>query len=112
MGTVLIIPVLASALIALVTAIFAVRAFLMLRRTRAALRFRLSSEVAQLARRTTELEQGLAALDTRAQTLPIQISELQQNIDTLRILAKALGASLRQAQRVLSSANLRSSLAG
>ena len=111
MGTFLIVLVLASALVALVAAIFALRAGLKLRRTRAALRSHLRSEVARLAHRTTELEENLAALDVRAQALPVRILELQQNVATLRILASALGTSLRQAQRLLSSTGLRSSLA-
>src|SRR5215207_5470138 len=111
MGTLLIILVLASALVALVAAIFALQAGLKLRRTRAALRSRLSSEVARLVRRTTELEENLATLDTRAQALPVRISELQQNLATFRVLANALGTSLRQAQRLLSSTGLKSSLA-
>ncbi len=110
MGTFLIILVLASALAALVAASSALRAGLKLRRTRAALRSHLQSEVARLARRTTELEKNLAALDGRAQALPVRILELQQNLATLRILADALGTSLRQAQKLLSSTGLRSSL--
>ncbi len=110
MGTFLIILVLASALVALVAAISALRAGLKLRRTRAALRSHLQSEVARLARRTTELEKNLAALDVRAQALPVRIFELQQNLATLRILANALGTSLRQAQKLLSSTGLGSSL--
>ncbi len=110
MGTLLIILVLASALVALVAAASALRAGLKLRRTRAALRAHLSSEVARLAQRTTELEENLAALDARAQTLPVQVSELQQNLATLRVLANALGTSLRQAQRLLSPTGLKSFL--
>jgi len=112
MVTFLIILVLASALVALVTGIFSLRAYLGLRRTRTALRTHLSSEVARLAGRTTELEESLAALDARAQALPVRISELQQNLATLRVLTGALGTSLRQVQRVLSSTGLKSSLAG
>jgi septal ring factor EnvC (AmiA/AmiB activator) len=110
MGTFLIILVLASALVALVAAISALQSGLKLRRTRAALRSHLRSEVARLVRRTTELEKNLAALDVRAQALPVRIFELQQNLATLRILANALGASLTQAQKLLSFTSLRSSL--
>jgi chromosome segregation ATPase len=110
MGTFLTILVLASALVALVAAISALRSGLKLRRTRAALGPHLRSELARLARRTTELEKNLAALDLRAQALPVRIFELQQNLATLRILANALGTSLTQAQKLLSFANLRSSL--
>ena len=111
MGTLLIILVLASALVALIAAISALRAGLRLRRTRAALRSHLSFEVAQLARRTSEMEKSLTALDARAQALPVRISELQQNLAALRVLTDALGTSLRQAQRLLSSTGLKSSLA-
>ena len=111
MGTLLIILVLASALVAFVAAISALRAGLRLRRTRAALRTHLSSEVTRLARRTAEVEKSLAALDARAQALPVRISELQQNLATLRVLVNALGTSLRQAQRLLSYTGLKSSLA-
>ncbi len=110
MGTFLTILVLASALVALVAAISALRSGLKLRRTRAALGSHLRSELARLARRTTELEKNLAALDLRAQALPVRIFELQQNLATLRILANALGTSLTQAQKLLSFAGLRSSL--
>jgi septal ring factor EnvC (AmiA/AmiB activator) len=111
MGTLLIILVLVSAVLSLVAAVFALRAGLKLRRTRAALRSHLSSEVGRLARRTTELEEHLAALDARSQALPVQISELQQNLATLRVLTNALATSLRQAQSLLSSTGLKSSLA-
>jgi septal ring factor EnvC (AmiA/AmiB activator) len=111
MGTLLIILVLTSALVALIAAVFALRAGLRLRRTRAALRSHLYSEVARLARRTTDLEKNLAALDAQAQTLPVQISELQQNLATLRVLTNALSTSLRQAQKILSFTSLKSSLA-
>lgn len=112
MGTLLTILVLASALVALVAAVVALRAGLKLRRARATLRYHLLSEVARLANRATELEKNLAALDDRAQSLPVRVSELQQNLVTLRALASVLGTSLRQAQRILSSTGLNSSLAG
>ena len=111
MGTFPIMSALASAFVALVAALFALRGWLRLRRTRAALRYHLLSEVARLANRATEIEKNLAALDARAQALPIQVSELQQNLATLRILTNVLGTSLRQAQRILSSTGLKSSLA-
>jgi hypothetical protein len=110
MGTVLTILVLASALVAVVAAIFALSAGLRLRRTHAELRSHIFSEVARLARRTSELEDNLAAVDARAQALPVRISEIQQNLATLRILANLLGTSLRQVQAVLYSTNLKSSL--
>ena len=111
MGTVLIILVLASALVALTAATSALRVGLRLRRTRAALGSHLSSEVDQLARRATELERNLATLDARAQALPVQISELQQNLAALGVLTSTLGTSLHQAQRMLSFTGLKSSLA-
>ena len=110
MGTLLIILVFTSALVALIAAVFALRAGLRLRRTRAALRSHLYSEVPRLARRTTELEKNLAALDAQAQALPVQISELQQNLATLQVLTNALSTSLRQAQKILSFTSLKSSL--
>jgi hypothetical protein len=112
MGNFLTILVLASAFVAFATGISALRAGLRLRRTRLALRSHFYSEVAQLADRATELEESLAALDARAQLLPVRISELQQNLATLRVLTKALGVSLRQAQKALSSTGIKSSLAG
>ena len=111
MGTVLIILVFASALIALFTGISALRAGLKLHRTRIEVQSRLFSEVEQLAGRATELEAGVTALDARAQALPVRISELQQNLATLRILTGALGTSLRQAEKVLSTSGIKSSLA-
>ncbi|HLM77155.1 MAG TPA: hypothetical protein VK361_01990 [Rubrobacteraceae bacterium] len=111
MGTLLVILVFTSALVALVAATSALRAGLKLRRTRAVLSSHLSSKVAQLARRSTELEKNLAALDARVQAMPVRISELQQNLATLRLLTSTLSTSLRQAQRVLSLTGLKSSLA-
>ena len=102
MGTLFLILILAGAVLSLVTAIVALRAYLRLRRARAALNQRLTEEVADLARRTGELERGLADLDARAQQLPIRISELQQSLSTLRVLTEALATTLRQAQKVLS----------
>lgn len=110
MGTLLPILVLIGTLVALVTAILALQAWIRLRRTRAALRSHLSSEVAWLARRTTELEENFAILNTRSQALPVRITELQHNLATLRVLTNALGTSLQQAQRLLSSTSLSSSL--
>lgn len=111
MGTILTILVSGSALVALISAVSALRAGLKLRRTRIELRAHLSTEVSRLAGRATELEENLAALDARAQALPVRIAELQQNLATLRILTNALGTSLRQAQKILSSTGLKSSLA-
>ena len=111
MVTLLTIPVLVSALVALVTGISALRAGLRLRRTRAALRSHLYSEIDRLTHRATELEESLAALDARAQALPVRVSELQQNLAALRVLTNALGTSLRQAQKILSFLGPRSYLA-
>ncbi len=111
MGTFLIILVLVSAFLAFLTGISALRAGLRLRRTHLALRSHLYSEVVQLAGRSTELEKGLTALDARARALPVRISELQQDLATLRVLTNALGVSLHRAQKVLSSTGIKSSLA-
>jgi hypothetical protein len=111
MGTVLIILVFASALISLFAGISALRAGFRLHRTRIGVQFRLFSEVEQLAGRATELEANVTALDARAQALPVRISELQQNLATLRILTGALGTSLRQAEKLLSTSGIKSSLA-
>src|ERR671911_933445 len=107
MVTLLTIPVLVSALVALVTGISALRAGLRLRRTRAALRSHLYSEIDRLTHRSTELEESLAALDARAQAIPVRVSELQQNLAALRVLTSALGSSLRRSRRVLSSDDTR-----
>lgn len=111
MGTFLTILVLASASVALVAGIFALRAGLRLRRTHLALRSHFYSEVVRLAGRAAELEKSLTALDARARALPVHISELQQNLATLRVLTNALGVSLWQAQRALSSTGIKTSLA-
>ena len=107
MSTVLLILILVGAALALVAGVRAVRAYLGYRRARAALRDHLAEEVDSLARRTGELEKNLSALDARAQQLPLQISELQQSLSTLRVLTAALAASLRQVQRVLSYSSLK-----
>jgi chromosome segregation ATPase len=112
MGTILLILILAGAALALVAAFVALGSYLRLRRARAALNQRLTEEVADLARRTGELEKGLSDLDARAQQLPVRISELQQSLSTLRVLTQALAATLRQAQRVLSYSALKTLSAG
>ncbi len=112
MITILVIIVFASAPLALLAGITALRAGLRLRRTRAVLQSHLFSDVVELAGRATELEENLATLDARVQALPVRISELQQNLATLRVLTNALGTSLRQAQNVLSSSVIKSPLSG
>jgi chromosome segregation ATPase len=107
MGTLFVISILAGAVLALVAAIGALRAYLRLRRARATLQNNLTEEVDRLSRRTGELEESLSTLDARAQQLPIQIAELQQSLSTLRVLTEALAATLRQAQRVLSYSALK-----
>ena len=91
-----------GALLSLITAFRALGAYLRFRRARAAFQSEVTDEVARLAARTDELERNLSALDARAAELPIQISELQQNLNALQVLTGALGASLRQVQKVLS----------
>jgi chromosome segregation ATPase len=112
MGTLFVISILAGAVLALVAAIGALRAYLRLRRARATLQNNLTEEVDRLSRRTGELEESLSTLDARAQQLPIQIAELQQSLSTLRVLTEALAATLRQAQRVLSYSALKTLSAG
>ena len=107
MGTVLFILILAGALLALVTGVVALRAWLSFRRARLALQRQLSEDVARLAARTGELEESVAALDARSQQLPVRISRIQDNLATLRILTRSLAVSLRQAQRVLSYSGLK-----
>jgi hypothetical protein len=107
MGTVLMILVLLGAALALVAAARALRAYLRLRRARAALQNHLNEEVVRLSRRTGELEKSLSALEVRAQQLPVQIFELQQSLATLQILTGALATSLRQTQKVLSYSALK-----
>jgi phage shock protein A len=107
MGMVFLILILAGAALSLVAAVNALGAYLRLRRARADLNRHLTEEVADLARRTGELERGLSALEARSQQLPVRISELQQSLSTLRVLTEALAATLRQAQRVLSYSALK-----
>ena len=107
MVTVLLILILVGAALALVAGVRATQAYLSYRRARAALQKHLAAEVDRLARRTGELEKNLSSLDSRAQQLPLQISELQQSLSTLRVLTGALAASLRQVQRVLSYSSLK-----
>jgi len=111
MSTLLVILTLAAALAALAAGVFALRAYLGLRRTRDAVLGGITGEVARLAGRAAELEARLAALDARANALPIRISDLQQSLTTLRVLTNALSGTLGQAQRILSPAGLKSSLA-
>ena len=107
MGTILVILILVGAALTLVAAVAAIRAYLRLRRARAALQNHLTEEVVRLSRRTGELEKSLSVLEVRAHQLPVQISELQQSLATLQVLTGALAASLRQAQKVLSYSALK-----
>jgi septal ring factor EnvC (AmiA/AmiB activator) len=102
MYTVLLILILLGALISAVTAFRALGTYLRFRRARAAFQEKITNEVARLSARTDELEISLSALDARAAQLPVQISELQQSLTTLQVLTRALGASLRQVQKILS----------
>ena len=99
--------ILSGALLSIVAGVIALRAWLSFRRTRLALQQRLSEDVARLTVRTGELEEGLAALDARSQQLPVHISQLQENLVTLRILTRTLSVSLRQTQRILSYSGLK-----
>ena len=101
-STVLIVLIVVGAALALVAAALALKAYLRFRRARITLQDHLVEEVARLSQRTAELERSVALLDARAQELPVRISELQQSLTTLRVLTEALGASLAQAQKVLS----------
>jgi hypothetical protein len=105
--TVLFILILASAALALVTAVGALGAYLRLRRARAAFQNDLTEGVARLSQRTGELERSLSTLEARAQQLPVQIAELQHSLATLQTLTGALAATLRQAQKVLSYSALK-----
>ena len=91
-----------GAVLAVVATVAAFGAFLRFRRAQVGLQDRLNSEVESLARRTGELEAGLAALQERSSRLPITIAEVQKNLSTLQVLTGALAGSLRQAQKVLS----------
>jgi len=102
MSFVVYIVILFGALLSLACAIRALGSYLRFRRARAAFQIEVTDEVARLATRTDELESSISALDARASELPVQISELQQSLATLQILTGALGASLRQVQRILS----------
>jgi hypothetical protein len=96
-----------GAVLALVTALAALGAYLRYRQARTELQENLASEVENLAQRTGELERGLVALRERSARLPISISGLQQNLSTLQVLTAALAGSLAQAQRVLSYSALK-----
>lgn len=99
---ILLVLIVIGALLAAVTGLRAVRAWLRYRRTREEFQGRLTSEVDDLTRKTAEIEKNLAALDARSQQLPVRISEIQQSLSTLKILTGALAATLRQSQQVLS----------
>ncbi|MDQ4126954.1 MAG: hypothetical protein M3151_03220 [Actinomycetota bacterium] len=107
MIAVFVILILLGALLSLVAGVRALRSYLGYRRARAAFQGAVADEVARLAERTGELENGLSALDARAAKLPIQITELQRSLASLRVLTGALGASLRQIQKVLSYSALK-----
>jgi hypothetical protein len=107
MGTLIFVAILLGAVLALVTGIRALRAYLNFRRARNALQESLTQGVDDLARRTGELERNLTTLEGRAEALPIRIGRIQHNLETLRVLTGALGATLAQAQNVLSVTRLK-----
>ena len=105
------IAIFVGALLAVVTGVSALSAGLRLRRARAVLEAEVGAEVIRLVGRASELEESISALNARAEALPIRVSELQNNLATLGVLTGALGASLRQAQKVLTSAGMKSAVA-
>jgi chromosome segregation ATPase len=107
MNIVFFILILVSVLFAAVTGVRALGAWLRYRHVRAEFQGHLTSEVDDLARRTTEIEASLAALDARAQQLPVKVSELQRSLTTLTVLTNALSTTLRQAQQVMSYSALK-----
>lgn len=109
MDLIFLIPILAGAACAVVTAIMSLRAGLGLWRTRKETQQQLMTEVSSLTERARELEEKSAALSERADELPVTISSLQQNLVTLQFLARTLSTSLQQAQRILSYNRLRTS---
>lgn len=111
MATVLVILVLLGALSALVSGLVALGAYLSLRRVRRELGEIVLAEVEDLGRRAAGLEEGLRALDARAQALPVRIDRLQRNLATLNLLAGVLAASVGGLRRVLTPVGLKSSLA-
>lgn len=94
--------ILIGAVLALVTAVRALGAWLRYRRARIELRDHLTDEVANLLTRTGEMEENLTNLEARSQQLPVQIAELQESLTTLRILTSALTSTLQQLSRALS----------
>ena len=111
MATLLTISIVVGAALAVITAVSALGAWLSLSRARAALEAEIGAEVVRLANRAAELEGSISTLSARAEMLPVRIASLQQNLATLGILTGALGTSLRQAQKVLTSAGMKSALA-
>ncbi|HET7480786.1 MAG TPA: hypothetical protein VFJ72_14870 [Rubrobacteraceae bacterium] len=109
MAAILLILISLGAVLALISAVRALRAWLGYRRARAAFQTDVADEVARLAKRAGELERGVASLDARASQLPIRISELQQSLAMLKTLTGVLGTSLRQAQRLLSLTSVKTS---
>ena len=111
MATFLTISIIVGAALALVTAASALGAWLSLSRARAALEAEIGTEVVRLANRAAELEGSISELNARAEMLPVRIASLQQNLATLGILTGALGTSLNQARKVLTSAGMKSAFA-
>ena len=111
MATLLTISIVVGAALAVITAVSALGAWLSLSRARAALEAEIGAEVVRLANRAAELEGSISTLSARAELLPVRIASLQQNLATLGILTGALGTSLRRAQKVLTSAGMKSALA-
>jgi hypothetical protein len=111
LATLLTIIIVVGAALALITALSALGAWLSLSRARVALEAEIGAKIVRLANRAAELEGSISALTARAEMLPVRIASLQQNLAILGILTGALGTSLRQAQRVLTSAGIKSVIA-
>jgi len=110
--TILVVLILVGALSALVSGLFALRAYFSLRRTRKELGETVLVEVEDLGRRAAGIEESLQALDERARALPVRIDRLQRNLAALSVLTGALAASLDGTRRVLTPVGLKSSISG
>lgn len=109
MEAILLVLVMICALLALAGAVVALRSYLRFRRARLDFQQRLSEGLASVTERAGELQENVDAVSARAESLPVQISELQSSLMKLQFLARTLVTSLRQAQRILSYTRIRTS---
>lgn len=96
-----------SVILALITAVMALRAGLSLWRTQNEVQENLVPDVELLSRRTQILQKNLDELNREASELPIRIQSLQRHLALLQLLTGTLNSSLKELRRALGYTDLK-----